>query len=485
MTNKIDSKIIDEAIFAALAEAKDGQITADDILHRLKHDDEATRERIERELDSDDSLFKDFENNSYILQRAFFNSKVFNLTPDELEIENNLLFPGHRFSAFCDSEIFPSEVKLIDESTKQAQDIFKFSCDVTETIPFHILMGSEQIFDFFVAEDSSNSALLNRVAPVRKVTLNVFNMKDFYRRHEFRSGDALQVTIKDWDKGVFSFKYLSGAERKNKNIESWVNDFADALEKVIDRFDNYLEIPDQLRWAFFFGGKSLFGNQGASLDEFYRKTDRIEINFENAGHTVLGRTLTPSESESVALPDEVMVSKGKVSSIDEILADIGSPLKATEIDAYILDQCYRGELEFDRFFSRCFNHEKLTFSDDAQEAIFVNYIEDRWELISEKYSRLQDEPKAEFRERILEIIDTRVSWLEYLQDMELNIKDLPEKEIKQMAESSLYLTELLELINSEENTLQPDEAENILDAIANVAEIQEEMIENINLYLKQ
>jgi ribosome-associated translation inhibitor RaiA len=255
------------------------------------------------------------------------------------------------------------------------------------------------------------------------------------------------------------------------------------MEQVINRFENYLEIPDQLRWAFFFGDtRDVFGLKSGSLDEFYRDTKRIVINFENAGHTVLALA-DLEEEDDFEMPEDVMISQGKTNTLKELLADIGSPLSPAELDAYMMDQCYRRDMEFDSFFSRCFAGEKLQFADDAQEAVFLNYVEDRWEQLSRNYNRHVDEPKAPLRERILEIVDARVEWFEYLQSLELETSQLPEGDMKKIAESSLYLNDILELLNSEGHTLQEGDDEDLFAAIDDIAETQEKIIEKMNQYM--
>jgi hypothetical protein len=483
---KIDSKDIDVAVEAVLTAAKNGIFSTADVLSRLTispEDMEAEKLRIERELDADDNLFKDADKNVYVMRSKFFAGREFIITPSELEIENNILFPGHRFCTFCNEEIFLSEITLLDANSGNDLDTREFKHEVTELVPYHIFLGSEQIFDYFIAEHPSNESLLDEKTSQRNVTLNVFDLKEFYADNNFTSGDALLVTVKDWTEGVFSFSYLSGTERRNSKVKDWINELGRAVEMVIDRFEAYLEIPDQLRWAFFMGDELLWGKDAGSLDEFYTNSDRIEINFSNASHTILARKIT-AQSDDMEIPENVGISSGKISSLGELLEDVDSPLKAVEIDAYIMSQFYLGSPDFDMFFRRCFGMKKLSFADDAQEIIFLNYLEDRWETISAQYNLHADRPKAQLREQVLEFIDERLELLENLKSMDISPEQLPEDEIKKMAEVSIYFIELLEVLNSESHTLKEEDSEEIAEAIGRMGEIQDEQIDKINSYLK-
>ncbi len=483
---KIDSKDIDAAIEATLAAAKNGTFSTTDVLSRLKispENMEAEELRLERELDADNSLFKDTDKNIYIMRNKFFTGRQFVITPNEIEIENDILFPGHRFCVFCNEDIFPSEITLLDEDNNDLE-VKKFSHEVTALMPCHIFMGSEQIFDYFIADNLKNKALLEAKTSQRDVILNVFDMKEFFRKNKFTSGDALLITVKDWNEGVFTFSYLCGMERRNSKVKEWVNELGSAVEMAIDRFEEYLEIPDQLRWAFFISNDLLWGREAGSLDEFYIHSDRIEINFSNASHAVLARKITPQSNGDMDIPDNVAVSSGRISSLGELLEDIDSPLKVVEIDGYIMSQFYNGAPDFDSFFRRCFGMKKLSFADDAQEIIFMNYLEDRWETISSQYNLYDDRPKAQLREQVLEFINERLELLESLKSMDIDPEQLPKKEMKKIAEVSVYFIELLEVLNSENHTLQEEESEEFAEAIGRMGEIQSEQIDKINSYLK-
>jgi hypothetical protein len=481
---KIDSKDIDKAVEATLATSKNGVFSTADVLGRLTiapENMEAEELRLERELDADNNLFKDTEKNVYVMRSKFFAGRKFIITPSEIEIDNDILFPGHRFCVFCKEEVFPSEVTMLNNN--KALKLKEFSHKVTELMPYHILMGSEQIFDYFIADNPANKTLLEEKTSRRDVTLNVFDLKDFYKKNNFTSGDALLLTVKDWTKGIFTFSYLCGMKRRNSKVKEWVNELGSAVEMVIDRFEAYLEIPDQLRWAFFVSGDLLWGKNAGSIDEFYIHSDRIEINFSNATHAILARKIT-AQSDDMEVPENVGISSGKISSLGELLEDVDSPLKAVEIDGYIMSQFYNGVPDFDIFFRRCFGMKKLSFADDAQEIIFLNYLEDRWETITAQYNLHEDRPKAQLREQILEFIDERLELLESLKSMDINPEQLPAKEIKKMAEVSIYFIELLEVLNSENHTLKEDENEEFAEAIGKMGEIQGEQIDKINSYLK-
>ncbi|MEI2999924.1 MAG: hypothetical protein V8T86_03335 [Victivallis sp.] len=56
----------------------------------------------------DDRFFDDGKGN-FTSRAAFFRNYEFVLTPDEWEIQEGILFPGHRFAAYVSPAVFPSE----------------------------------------------------------------------------------------------------------------------------------------------------------------------------------------------------------------------------------------------------------------------------------------------------------------------------------------------------------------------------------------
>lgn len=484
----IDSNKLDHDVNIFLNKST-GAFNADDLIASLAYkfdsvdETESFKSRIVRELDGNIELFKDIAKGEYQLKRLFFQDGEFCITPDKHEIAQGILFPGHRFSAFCSEDIFPSEVKFTGTESKKQPPLKDVSEKLEDIIKYHVLLGSEQIFDFLIAENQANMKLLQGKNTGSQVKLKAFDIKDFYRANDFEEGDAIAVKILDWTKGCFNFSYIPGSSRKAGKVKQWVEQYSAAIDKTIDDYESYLEIPDQLSNAFFIGGRELLTAGGASLDEFYRNNDHIEISMDN-GHTILTRKSdTDIPEEELEVPEDVMISKGTTASMDEILSEIGIPMKTPEIDAYILDQCYRKELEFVDFFSRCFGNERLNFIDDAQENVFMNYLEDRWERFSERYNRHADELKAPVREKILETVEERLEWLQFLNSIDIAAAQLPEKEMKKLAEISLRLTTMLNMLNSDDYSIDENEVENVLDAVEKLAETQTGIIAKMGSFM--
>ncbi len=494
-TSSVTAAQIEEAAAAARM-CGGGHFTVSDVLTRLgaKATDEDMINRVLRTLDADESLFCADED--HICGRAeFFTGKNFLITPDEFELQQGILIPGHRTAGWVSSAIFPSEAVLFDEETGKPFPLQDFTARVDMIYNYFLLLGSEQLFDFLAADNPANMALQQSPSPAGKAVITVFDMRDFYERNGFRAGDALLCTVRDYASGEIAVRHLPAEKRDTEAGRAWTDAMADVLEEVIGRFEHYFDIPEQLAWGFLFGGEKLFLRPEAmrSVDEFIRETDRIEIRYQE-DHTVLAccadDAFDPEMEEAEAdededhdecgcgghhhdrLPEEVRISRGETEDFAKILRELGLLLTPVEIDSYILDSASFRAPDYDEFFRRCFGGRKLEFADDAQEAVFHNMVEDRWETYTANYDRENDSEKAELRGQILELLDTKIEFLNSVEHPET----LPAPEMRKLAEISIYLDELLRLLNSPRHELEAGEADNMSEKIADLGETQDALI---------
>ena len=187
------------------------------------------------------------------------------------------------------------------------------------------------------------------------------------------------------------------------------------MTQVVKNFRDYPEIPDQIAWAFYYGGEAV-ADGGASVEEFISESDRIEIRTDG-DHAVLSLTgISPEEEQGEkeagsGLPEGLSISSGETSDFAAMLREVGSSLTPEEIDGFILDNCAARDMTFDRFFARAFPHGPLEYADEAQETVFLNCLEERFEELSEHYDRVGDEKKAPVRSTVMELVEDKLDFL--------------------------------------------------------------------------
>jgi len=145
--------------------------------------EEADNKEITQELElllKEYDLFFDAEEQSYITKSEFFKNAQFCITPSEYEIKHGYLIPGHRFSAFTCESVFPSEVELTLEGEDSPVDTRVEECAIHDAASFHTLLGSEEMFHYFIADQKENHAIISAGDPEADLLLTVFELQEFF-----------------------------------------------------------------------------------------------------------------------------------------------------------------------------------------------------------------------------------------------------------------------------------------------------------------
>ena len=468
----------------ALAAAGD-RFTATGVVKSLiSGKSEPLRRRVERAIESDGGYFFDGKW-SCCTKKAFFTGRKFLITPDEFEIAQGLLFPGHRFVPFVSDEVFPSTVHFCDGDAPVVTKTVIFPLGTV--FKYHILLGSEQIFDFMLADDPANAGLRRHAGRTDSVTLSIFDMADFYRKHDFTLGDALICEVEDYIGGSVRFEYLPRSSRNRSDLDRCVAALDDATAAVWERFQDYLDIPEQLAWIMFeAGGRA--ADPGASLDEFMSVSRKVLLRTEG-DHAVL--TVAEDEEEvehdehchcghdhceRTELPAGLSLCEDEIDDPLKLLSDAGFPLTQSEVDGFMLDAIYGRETDFDGVRSRIFGHAEFDFDDDVKQAVLLNYLEERFENLRDNYNRADDEPKAELRSQIMEAVTRRLDYLAALGAAERDPGEAEKETMRKLAEISARLGEVLSILNHPGFTPGDEELDHLGELIDDQISRQEDIL---------
>ena len=167
-----------------------------------------------------------------------------------------------------------------------------------------------------------------------------------------------------------------------------------------------------------------------------------------------------------------------------ILKAIGSSLSEVEIDSYILESCFDRDKDFTAFLNKVFDFEKLDFTDEAQKTVFLNFLEERFERLSENYNRFNDEEKAPLRSRILEIVTARNDFFNYLKTLEIDEDKIPKDEMKKIVSGAMHLNSILQMLNDERHDLSEEDKDAIFEAVESAEDILNDSMETLEMALK-
>jgi hypothetical protein len=444
-----------------------------------------TAAEIEKYLESHPGVFFDRGKGVFISRAEVLEGAELAVTPGDFELERGILIPGHRFAPFCREEVFPSEVKLLTGEGKKSFRVKEVKCPMVEAARHSSLLGSDDMFDYFIADHEDNGELVSAGKFDLDITLSVFDLSAVFKANSFAPGDALIFSVQNWEKGVFKFERAAPASARPENARrEWIKKLEDALTPVIEEHGVHIEIPDQISRAFFIAGKELLREPAAGADDINELAQNVRIGvFSDRTSLILSENLPPGDGGGSA-PENFMVSKGRTGSLEDLLKDCGCPVNMVEIESFMRDELYAGAENMDSFFARCFGQEKLKFADDAQEAFFLNFTEDMWETIAETYNRAEDAPAAPVRAMILESVSERADWLRWLQNAGADPDKLAESPVfKNIAGTAARLTQTLSILNSSAGSIDAEDLERLADTVEDLAARQAEMISEINISL--
>ena len=397
-------------------------------------------------VDADADFFRDGDR--VCRREAVFRGRSFLITPEAWEIAEGVLVPGHRFVPYVDPEVFPSEVVLRTGRRKVRTSACSFAA--ARIVGCFALLGSEQMLDVLMAESPKNVFLRSGVRGDSEVELTVFDLADFYREHEFEEGDALKCEVVDHRRGEVKFTFLSGSERSAALKRKFIASFDAACESVLRGAGDYLEIPEVLARSFFLGGNAL-DVPGASLDEFIRESLKIVLGSDAEGHSELRVTGdADDDDEETVLPEGLSISSGEIGTLPAMLKTTCSAVTPEELDGFILDACAPREMDFPSVFARAFRAREPEFSDDAQEAVFMNAVEDRFEELTRYYDRVDDELKAPLRSDVMEAVEERLTFFSDAAALEHGAETLDPEKLRRLAAVAARMGEFLKLLNRED-----------------------------------
>ena len=461
---EIDISFIEQAIENAGASFSIGQLQK-----KLGNKSAAFTGRLRRILDGDDRFFS--EEDDFFARESIFENKEFLITPDSWEICEKILVPGHRFSPFLEREFFPSDAELIYDGKALAKR--EITAPFGKIFHYHTLLGADTVADHLVAESPNNTGLLYNASPTSQVTFTVVDLAGVI--DDFSEGDALAVKVIDYTEGVLEARVVKARSRQDSARRSWIAAMDKAVKKVVEQFEEYLDIPDQLAWALFYAREELLAPE-ASLDEYITYSSSVVISTDG-DHAVLTLSAMASNyddenDESGDGSDLFSLSKGELDP-QKMFRELGSILSPVEIDAFILDCCYARETDFDDFFRRLFGEVTPEYADDAQRAALLNYLEEKFENQFENYNRSDDEPKAELRSMILEAVSARMEFMVKAATLE----EVPDsKAMQEIAGIAHSLEHILEALNSPRYTPHEDELRQLTERAEELIDEQEKQI---------
>lgn len=412
---------------------------------------------------------------------AFFRGAKFKILPSPWEIKEGVLFYGARFAPFCTEDVFADEYVIASRGAKRKYQPLACSVRFGQVAPLFRMLGRSTMIDCIVADDPENYRMLrNSASPESaQIILTAFNFGPFYRKHRFRAGDAVIMTVADWSNGSFRAEYAPAGQRATAaEITDWVADFERGLIQAYEDHGEYLELPDQIAHAYFCAfaqGRDLRRRPFLALEEYPARMRDVAIRRDGpewtlvpAGERDPGGGFTPGNvggedhssggsadgdagdggTKRPLRAEDFSASSGRLDSLDNMLEDLCAPLNYTEIYAMVQDDLANAQESATEFARKVIDLMGVKFADEAQKTAFYNYLEECWEDASERFDPVIEEAKTPLRTRLLALDLRRVERARFLAD-KYSTGKIPPELTRTMRDFHARILDTLGILNAD------------------------------------
>ena len=134
--------------------------------------------------------------------------------------------------------------------------------------------------------------------------------------------------------------------------------------------------------------------------------------------------------------------------MESLLSGLGSMVTVEEVRAFIKQALHRGTTLEDAL-AECFRGPAPDRATAAQTRRFRAATERLWSELQEQYDREADEPFAPLRDKVLRYVQWLADWIRSLDHRGLGPEDLPEQEMRALAELGGMLSGILEALEQD------------------------------------
>ena len=420
-------------------------------------------------------LFYDVARDDYVPRRSFFRGKRFLVSPTGAELEQGILIPGHRFMPFLPRDTHPAEaVVILSDGREPERRLLEESLRGLQI--YFTLFGSMSMFEYLADDEEQNTSILEAAKGLdRPIRVRVLDLDDWYRSTGFREGDRILVTVDDWDAGRLLFEH-DRTTISDRMRGMWSASLEKALvEKVFNQLGPATDLHEQLAHAFFASERKLLDHPRLHVGGFLGFLDKAQIT-RIGGEPLLWFADASPEEALIQMADEECDDEAEdTDEENDVLAMMGLAFGADELEAYMLDELFRGGNTLDAVIRRVLE-ARPQHAARAEQHIgrFCELAAELWGEITDDYNRFSDQRAGLCRTEALAVLDSVLASLVALDEREEEISDLSQKEFVELSRMIVVLTQMIISLNYAELSL--DETAEVRSGIAQLAGRMQEAV---------
>jgi len=390
--------------------------------------------------------------NAFVSRIGIFTGQSFSILPTRFEITNKILVIGHRCIPFGNPDILPCDYKFSFSRKNIPHKIIEMQTN--DLFEYYYLHGEEFVPQYLALDPANNGfdiASCDYELP-GKMKATVLDMTDIYDRNDFKSGDRLKVRLTNWRTGSFAVEVQKDTRETpfeiNEAEESrarWFEIFEKSLLKAFNIFGVCSSIDEQITFAYIISGKTLFMKYSASIEEYMRKSEKIETT-EFGVETRLWRT---GESISVmnlrndgGQNDE---GSSEFDGVSKLFLSIGVPLTETFLDSFIYDSMYKKEKNSELIMTRLLPEGMSDLTSKDMIFCFL-HLEKRRVILQRDYRWFADYEKGQLRSKILTFYTRMINFVYSMGQNDVSPEMMPQQPLVVLSQLFTHLGRMLESI---------------------------------------
>jgi hypothetical protein len=382
--------------------------------------------------------------------------------------------PGHRFMPFLSDEVFPGAIQLFlsDGSVVPSRKISLPQSQAMAGLHFY---GPTAAFEYLLYDDAGNMSSL--MPPFEAdVSMSVFDLSKFFALSDFRPGDSIMFTVKDWLLGEFE---IARAEPVLDAVvaKKWMTSMAVGLNVAIDDFGSEGDCNFQLALAMQNAQEdpecvSLMSNPPLSLAAYFNLQKDLAVKM--AGDRALFWPVDEEPMED-ALWDAFEDPEVPESELDALFQDVGLSITEGEVEAYMRDALFLNEgKSADGVLARVTMGRQLLFASAADQERFHQLWNALWSEVTADYD-LDNDPCGEIRGRFVMLNDRILATLRRIDAQGVGMEVIKNPAFLELSRISSMVSSALVVFNNYEDG---DEAS--LSEVGNLIPTLEEAVDELS-----
>jgi len=394
----------------------------------------------------------------YISRPQLFNGAEFCVKPTALELEQKILFAGHRFMPFCNQNITPGNI-ILQNINKETIDRKDFQIELTDAAIFHSLFGRLGMLGIYTFDNAQNAIAIEDLGFDAKLTLPVFDMGNFFTENNIDTDDQLVVEVINWKAGLTRIKRINRAsEQTNKfaEITDWIEAFNGSLGDVCQDFGVATTAELQLERTFAQMPK-LLHNPTVHIGGAIALGHQVAIQDIGGNCILWDANEDPEEKLSLADYNNEPYDNSEEPLIDQIMIEHGIPYSSGELEAMVRNEFFsKGDVDINFLLDTYFS----SFYQELDKAILseiIKFFSETYADVKDTYNIFADNNAGKLRAELIRVKMKMVNWLVELESQISDINQLPTKKVLQFSEIMSYVTQSLTMCNNTDNVITADE----------------------------